>query len=62
MHIHKNVMTLQLKQNFPGLVIFLHKIFVVAFQDPAYNVGKFGEMKELLLGMLDTYTYEKVRD
>ena len=37
-------------------------IFVILFQDPAYNVGKFGEMKELLLGMLDTYTYEKVRD
>ena len=31
------------------------------FQDPSYNSGKFGEIKELILGMLDTYNYEKVR-
>ena len=31
-------------------------------QDPAYSTGKFGEMKELLLGMLDTYNYEKVQE
>ena len=29
-------------------------------KDPTYNTGKFGEIKELLLGMLDTYTYESV--
>lgn len=27
--------------------------------DPAYGSGRFGEMKDLLLGMLDTYNYEK---
>lgn len=27
--------------------------------DPAYSSGRFGEMKDLLLGMLDTYNYEK---
>ncbi|XP_071822429.1 vacuolar protein sorting-associated protein 8 homolog isoform X2 [Apostichopus japonicus] len=39
--------------------ISLPSILQKIMQDPAYNVGKFGEMKELLLGMLDTYTYEK---
>ncbi|XP_053385368.1 vacuolar protein sorting-associated protein 8 homolog [Mercenaria mercenaria] len=28
-------------------------------QDPAYNTGKFGEIRELILGMLETYNYEK---
>lgn len=27
-------------------------------QDPTYKSGKFGEIKELILGMLDTYNYE----
>ena len=30
-------------------------------QDPAYNTGKFGEVKELIIGMLDNYNYEEVR-
>lgn len=29
------------------------------FKDPAYNTGKLGEIKELVLGMLDTFHYEK---
>merc|ERR1719483_12838 len=28
-------------------------------QDPAYNTGKFGEVKELIIGMLDNYNYEE---
>ncbi|ESO93558.1 hypothetical protein LOTGIDRAFT_215952 [Lottia gigantea] len=28
-------------------------------QDPAYNTGKFGEVKELIIGMLDNYNYEQ---
>ena len=28
-------------------------------QDPAYNTGKFGEIRELILGMLETYNYEQ---
>ena len=32
----------------------------MTLKDPAYNTGKFGEVKELVLGMLDTYNYEKV--
>ncbi|XP_077969847.1 vacuolar protein sorting-associated protein 8 homolog [Styela clava] len=28
-------------------------------QDPAYDTGNFGEIKEILLGMLETYQYEK---
>ncbi|XP_013387109.1 vacuolar protein sorting-associated protein 8 homolog isoform X2 [Lingula anatina] len=27
-------------------------------QDPAYSNGKFGEVRELIMGMLDTYNYE----
>jgi hypothetical protein len=30
------------------------------FQDPAYNTGKFGEIKELIIGMLENYNYEEV--
>ena len=29
-------------------------------QDPAYSTGKFGEVRELILGMLETYNYEQV--
>ncbi|XP_035826479.1 vacuolar protein sorting-associated protein 8 homolog isoform X2 [Aplysia californica] len=28
-------------------------------QDPAYNTGKFGEVKELIIGMLENYNYEE---
>ncbi|KAL8564240.1 hypothetical protein ACOMHN_050851 [Nucella lapillus] len=28
-------------------------------QDPAYNTGKFGEIKELIIGMLENYNYEE---
>ncbi|XP_041374342.1 vacuolar protein sorting-associated protein 8 homolog isoform X2 [Gigantopelta aegis] len=28
-------------------------------QDPAYNTGKFGEIKELIIGMLENYNYEQ---
>jgi len=28
-------------------------------QDPAYNTGKFGEVKELIIAMLDNYNYEE---
>lgn len=37
---------------------FLH--FVILSQDPAYNTGKFGEIKELIIGMLENYNYEEV--
>lgn len=33
---------------------------VFTFQDPAYSTGKFGEVRELILGMLETYNYEQV--
>ncbi|XP_052234778.1 vacuolar protein sorting-associated protein 8 homolog isoform X2 [Dreissena polymorpha] len=39
-----------------ALPAILHKIM----QDPAYNSGKFGEIRELILGMLETYNYEQV--
>ena len=38
--------------------IALPAVLQKIMQDPAYNSGKFGEIKELLLGMLDTYNYE----
>ncbi|KAL3853951.1 hypothetical protein ACJMK2_013245 [Sinanodonta woodiana] len=38
-----------------GLPAILQKIM----QDPAYNTGKFGEVRELILGMLETYNYEE---
>ncbi|XP_071103447.1 vacuolar protein sorting-associated protein 8 homolog [Haliotis cracherodii] len=28
-------------------------------QDPTYNTGKFGEVKELIIGMLENYNYEQ---
>ena len=34
--------------------------FCCVKQDPTYSAGKFGEIKELILGMLDTYSYESV--
>ncbi|XP_078620345.1 vacuolar protein sorting-associated protein 8 homolog isoform X1 [Branchiostoma floridae x Branchiostoma japonicum] len=39
--------------------IALPSILQKIMQDPAYNTGKFGEIRELLLGMLDTYNYEQ---
>ncbi|XP_072048156.1 LOW QUALITY PROTEIN: vacuolar protein sorting-associated protein 8 homolog [Amphiura filiformis] len=39
--------------------IALPAILQKIMQDPAYSSGKFGEFRELLLGMLDTYNYEK---
>ena len=38
--------------------IALPAVLQKIMQDPAYNTGKFGEIKELMLGMLDTYNYE----
>ena len=32
---------------------------IIILQDPAYNTGKFGEIRELILGMLETYNYEQ---
>jgi len=31
-------------------------------QDPAYNTGKFGEIKDLIIGMLENYNYEEVSE
>ncbi|GAB1606858.1 vacuolar protein sorting-associated protein 8 homolog isoform X3 [Argonauta hians] len=39
--------------------IALPSILQKIMQDPAYNTGKFGEVKELILGMLETYNYEE---
>ena len=36
-------------------------VIYLFFKDPTYSSGKFGEVKDLLLGMLDTCNYEKVR-
>ena len=38
--------------------IALPAVLQKIMQDPAYSSGKFGEIKELILGMLDTYNYE----
>lgn len=38
--------------------ISLPAILQKIMQDPTYSAGKFGEIKELILGMLDTYSYE----
>ena len=38
--------------------IALPAVLQKIMQDPAYSSGKFGEIKELILGMLDTYSYE----
>ena len=35
-------------------------VLLLSPKDPTYSTGKFGEIKELILGMLDTYNYEKV--
>lgn len=40
--------------------IALPAILQKIMQDPAYNTGKFGEIRELILGMLETYNYEQV--
>ncbi|KAL4217419.1 Vacuolar protein sorting-associated protein 8 [Mactra antiquata] len=39
--------------------IALPAILQKIMQDPTYNTGKFGEIKELILGMLETYNYEQ---
>ncbi|CAC5412316.1 VPS8 [Mytilus coruscus] len=39
--------------------IALPAILQKIMQDPAYNTGKFGEVRELILGMLETYNYEQ---
>ncbi|XP_077997967.1 vacuolar protein sorting-associated protein 8 homolog isoform X1 [Glandiceps talaboti] len=39
--------------------IALPAILQKTMQDPTYSSGKFGDMRELVLGMLDTYNYEK---
>ncbi|XP_022112058.1 vacuolar protein sorting-associated protein 8 homolog isoform X1 [Acanthaster planci] len=39
--------------------IALPAVLQKIMQDPTYSTGKFGEIKELILGMLDTYNYEK---
>lgn len=45
------------KQALP-VIFFINGVFT--FQDPAYSTGKFGEVRELILGMLETYNYEQV--
>ena len=35
-------------------------MYSIILQDPAYNTGKFGEIKELIIGMLENYNYEEV--
>ncbi|XP_033098288.1 vacuolar protein sorting-associated protein 8 homolog [Anneissia japonica] len=39
--------------------IALPSILQKIMQDPTYSSGNFGEIKELILGMLDTYNYEE---
>ncbi|XP_069107470.1 vacuolar protein sorting-associated protein 8 homolog isoform X1 [Argopecten irradians] len=39
--------------------IQLPAILQKIMQDPAYSTGKFGEVKDLILGMLEKYNYEK---
>ncbi|XP_070570211.1 vacuolar protein sorting-associated protein 8 homolog isoform X2 [Ptychodera flava] len=39
--------------------IALPAILQKTMQDPTYSSGKFGDMRELILGMLDTYNYER---
>ncbi|XP_064646589.1 vacuolar protein sorting-associated protein 8 homolog isoform X2 [Lineus longissimus] len=39
--------------------IALPAILQKIMQDPTYSTGKFGEIRELILGMLETYNYEK---
>uniref|UniRef100_A0A2L2YDL3 Vacuolar protein sorting-associated protein 8-like protein n=1 Tax=Parasteatoda tepidariorum TaxID=114398 RepID=A0A2L2YDL3_PARTP len=39
--------------------ISLPAILQRVVQDPAYNTGKFGEIRELIMGMFETYNYEK---
>ncbi|XP_030829831.1 vacuolar protein sorting-associated protein 8 homolog [Strongylocentrotus purpuratus] len=36
----------------------LPRILQKIMQDPTYSTGRFGEIRELIVGMLDTYTYE----
>ncbi|KAL5005898.1 hypothetical protein ScPMuIL_017056 [Solemya velum] len=39
--------------------IALPAILQKIMQDPAYSTGKFGEVRELIMGMLETYNYEQ---
>ena len=39
---------------------FYSSLFFPLFQDPTYSTGRFGEIRELIVGMLDTYNYESV--
>ena len=39
--------------------IALPAILKRIMHDPAYKTGKFGDIKDLLLGLLDTYNYEQ---
>eukprot|EP00794_Sanderia_malayensis_P015740 gene15740-17326_t len=50
-------MTKQVLSSMMGYIA-LPAVLQKIMQDPAYNTGKFGEIKELILGMLDTYNYE----
>ena len=45
------------RHNLAFCITFLHSSYL---QDPTYNSGKFGEIRELIMGMLDTYSYEEV--
>lgn len=53
-----NMVTLEQCILFIPLLFSLH--FSSPLKDPAYNTGKFGEVKEMVLGMLETYNYEQV--
>ena len=44
----------------PPFIPVLINMFTCFSQDPAYSTGKFGEVRELILGMLETYNYEQV--
>ncbi|GFT81859.1 vacuolar protein sorting-associated protein 8 homolog [Nephila pilipes] len=52
------VLTRHLLNNMMGY-ISLPAILQRVVQDPAYNTGKFGEIRELIMGMFETYNYEK---
>ncbi|KFM59920.1 Vacuolar protein sorting-associated protein 8-like protein, partial [Stegodyphus mimosarum] len=51
-------LTRHLLNNMMGY-ISLPAILQRVVQDPAYNTGKFGEIRELIMGMFETYNYEK---
>lgn len=49
------------RQVINAMMAYIPLSFVLqkVMSDPVYSMGRFGEMKDLLLGMLDTYNYEK---